>query len=125
MPAAADAVIAAHSCLLSSPALTVITENISSFADEISVFSTSSGWQHHQAAAEDRQEDGAGGGLEEDPGGPEGHGGFASASRRQGEHSSEGGEAHFLFAPQTAWQEKTSCSTKERHEKPLNAYKCH
>lgn len=86
---------------------------------------SSSGWQHHQAAAEDRQEDGAGGGLEEDPGGPEGHGGFASASRRQGEHSSEGGEAHFLFAPQTAWQEKTSCSTKERHEKPLNAYKCH
>lgn len=41
---------------------------------------SSAGWQHHPTVAEDCQEDSARGGLEEDTGGPEGHGGSPSAA---------------------------------------------
>lgn len=59
---------------------------------------SSAGWQQCSTAAEDRQKNSARGQLEEDPGDPEGHGGSASAARRQGQCSSERGEARFLSA---------------------------
>ena len=83
------------------------------------------GWQHHQAAAEDRQEDRAGGGVAQDPRGPEGHGGSASAPRRQGQRSSEGGEARFFSLPSDSLAQTAPVPPRSGDEKPLSAYKCH
>lgn len=62
--------------------------------------------------------------MEEDPGGAEGHSGSAPAARRQGQRSSEGGEARFLSAHRQ-FGTNTTRPAKEQDEKPLSAYKCH
>lgn len=79
---------------------------------------SSAGWQHHPATAEDRQEGNPRGGVEQDPCGPKSHSGSPSAARRQGQHSSAGGEAHLLFALRQL-STNTTCPAKEREEKPL------
>lgn len=84
---------------------------------------SSPGRQHSASVAEDSQENRARGGVEEDPGGPEGHGGPAPAARGQSQRSFERGEARSPAALRLSGT-NASRAAKERDEKPLSAYKC-